>query len=95
MTEQLIAYEIATNPLNTALLCLVYEDLNGVFPESRTKLYVEIVECVLRRYRTKQQLLEDGEDFVDLYESQLEYLGSIALKGFLEDNLDFDEKELG
>ena len=84
MTEQLIAYEIATNPLNTALLCLVYEDLN-----------VEIVECVLRRYRTKQQLLEDGEDFVDLYESQLEYLGSIALKGFLEDNLDFDEKELG
>ena len=95
MTEQLIAYEIATNPLNTALLCLVYEDLNGVFPESRTKLYMEIVECVLRRYRTKQQLPENGEDLVDLYESQLKHLGSIALKGLLEDNLDFDEKELG
>ena len=88
-------YEILTNPLNTALLCLVYEDLNGVFPKSRTKLYMEIVECVLRRYRTKQQLPENGEDLVDLYESQLKHLGSIALKGLLEDNLDFDEKELG
>ena len=88
-------YEILTNPLNTALLCLVYEDLNGVFPESRTELYMEIVECVLRRYRTKQQLPENGEDLVDLYESQLKHLGSIALKGLLEDNLDFDEKELG
>ena len=103
LAKQLIAhlyidrklYEVLTNPLNTALLCLVYEDLNGVFPESRTKLYMEIVECVLRRYRTKQQLPENGEDLVDLYESQLKHLGSIALKGLLEDNLDFDEKELG
>ena len=103
LAKQLIAhlytdrklYGILTNPLNTALLCLVYEDLKGVFPESRTKLYMEIVECVLRRYRTKQQLPENGEDLVDLYESQLKHLGSIALKGLLEDNLDFDEKELG
>ena len=103
LAEQLIAhldedddlYEILTNPLNTALLCLVFEELNGVFPESRTKLYMEIVDCVLRRYRTKQQLPEDGEDLVDLYDSQLKHLGSIALKGLLEDNLDFDEKELG
>ena len=103
LAEQLIVHlcvdyrlrVILTNPLNTALLCLVYEDLNGVFPKSRTKLYMEIVECVLRRYRTKQQLPENGEDLVDLYESQLKHLGSIALKGLLEDNLDFDEKELG
>ena len=103
LAKQLIAhlyidrklYEVLTNPLNTALLCLVYEDLKGVFPESRTKLYMEIVECVLRRYRTKQKLPENGEDLVDLYESQLKHLGSIALKGLLEDNLDFDEKELG
>ena len=103
LAEQLIKHlsgdyklhEILTNPLNTALLCLVYEDLKGVFPESRTKLYMEIVECVLRRYRTKQQLPENGEDLVDLYESQLKHLGWIALKGLLEDILDFDEKELG
>ena len=101
LAEQLIKHlynddnlcEILTNPLNTALLCLVY--LNGVFPESRTKLYMEIVECVLRRYRTKQQLPENGEDLVDLYENQLKHFGSIALKGLLEDNLDFDDKELG
>ena len=106
LAEQLIRYlsgdyklrEILTNPLNTALLCLVYEDLKGVFPESKTKLYMEIVECVLRRYRSKPekcQTPENGEDLVDLYESQLKLLGLIAWKGLLEDKLDFDEKELG
>lgn len=87
--------EMSRNPLNVALLCLVYEDLNDVFPDSRSKLYMDIVECVLRRYRTKQQLPENGEDLVELYEGQLKHLGSIALTGLLEDNMDFDEKELG
>ncbi|XP_022808217.1 nucleotide-binding oligomerization domain-containing protein 2-like [Stylophora pistillata] len=88
-------YEMSTNPLNVTLLCVIYEDLNGVFPENRSKLYMEIVDCILRRYRAKKQLPENGEDLVQLYESQLKHLGSIALKGLLEDNLDFDEKELG
>ncbi|XP_022804757.1 NLR family CARD domain-containing protein 3-like [Stylophora pistillata] len=87
--------DMSAIPLNCALFCLVWEDLNGVFPESRSELYMDIVECVLRRYRAKKQLPENGEDLVELYESQLIHLGSIALKGLLEANLDFDEKELG
>ena len=42
---------LTANPLNTALLCLLFEDFRGKFPGSRTLLYLEIVECVLRRYR--------------------------------------------
>ena len=87
--------DMAANPLNTALLCLVCEEFEGVFPESRTMLYMEIIQCVLRRYRAKKELPENGDDLVELYENQLKHLGSIALKGLLEDNLDFDEKEFG
>ena len=87
--------DMAANPLNTALLCLVCEEFEGVFPESRTMLYMEIIECVLRRYRAKKELPENGDDLIELYENQLKHLGSIALKGLLEDNLDFDEKEFG
>ncbi|XP_022804751.1 NLR family CARD domain-containing protein 3-like [Stylophora pistillata] len=87
--------DMAANPLNCALFCVVWEEFNGAFPESRAELYMEIVKCVLRRYRAEKQLSEDDEDPIGLYESQLNHLGSIALKGLLEDTLDFDEKGLG
>ena len=45
--------ELASNPLNTALLCLVCEDTRGIFPSNRTKLYDELVSCALRRYFAK------------------------------------------
>ncbi|KAL9965559.1 hypothetical protein ACROYT_G029373 [Oculina patagonica] len=87
--------EMAENPLNTALLCLICEECQGVFPESRTKLYMDIVECVLRRYIQKKGLPENNEDLIEFYKNQLKHLGWIALKGLREDNLDFEESELG
>ena len=87
--------EMAANPLNTALLCLVCEEFQGVFPESRTKLYVEIVQCVLRRYIQKKGLSDNNEDLIEAYKPQLKHLGWIALNSLLEDNLDFEESELG
>ena len=87
--------EMAANPLNTALLCLVCEEFQGVFPESRTELYMEIVQCVLRRYIQKKGLSETNEDLIETYKTQLKHLGLIALNGLLEDNLDFEESELG
>ena len=87
--------EMAENPLNTALLCLVFEEFEGVFPESRAKLYMEIVQCVLRRYIQKRGLSDNNEDLIETYKPQLKHLGWIALNGLLEDNLDFEESELG
>ena len=86
--------EMAANPLNTALLCLVCEEYRGVFPERRTQLYVEIIQCILRRYRRKKGLSETNEDLIELYESALRHLGRIALHGLLQDKLDFEESEL-
>ena len=86
--------DLMRNPLNTALLCLLCEDFQGVFPESRTQLFLEIVQCVLRRYRRKQGLPEISEDLIEVYKTQLIQLGSIALNGLLEDKMYFEGKKI-
>ena len=82
---------VTANPLNTALLCLLCEDFQGDFPKGRTLLYLEIVECVLRRYRKKKDLPEVDEDLTQLYHAELKHLGCIALNGLLKDGLYFDD----
>ncbi|XP_067029147.1 protein NLRC3-like isoform X5 [Acropora muricata] len=82
---------LTRNPLNTALLCLLCEDFGGKFPESRTLLYLEIVECVLRRYRRKMKLPETKPDLLVLYEVELKQLGFIAVEGLHNDSMYFDE----
>jgi len=86
--------DISANPLNAALLCLLCEDFRGIFPESRTQLYLEIVQCVLRRYRKKSELPETNEDLIEVYKAELKLLGSIALNGLLEDNPYFENRQL-
>ena len=86
--------DMAANPLNTALLCLVCEEYRGVFPDSRTQLYVEIIQCILRRYRRKRGLSETNEDLIEVYESALKHRGRIALQGLPQDKVDFEESEL-
>ena len=86
--------ELTANPLNTALLCLIFEDFQGKLPQRRTQLYLEIVQCVLIRYRKKKGLSVDIKDVIEIYEDQLKLLGSIALNGLFEDNMYFEEKKL-
>ena len=86
--------DLTANPLNTALLCLLCEEFEGVFPESSTQLYLDIMECVLRRFRRKNGLPETTEKLTEVYKTELKLLGRIALNGLREGNLDFDEREL-
>ena len=87
--------EMTANPLNTALLCLLCEDFRGILPESRTQLYVEVVQCVLMRYREKKGLpVENDQDLIEIYEDELKLLGLIALNGLYEDNMYFESKKL-
>ena len=86
--------QLTKSPLNTALLCLLCEDFDGVFPQSGTQLYLDIVECVLRRYRKKKGLPDPKcKDLIDIYKSQLKQLGRIAWKGLLHGNLFFEKSE--
>ena len=83
--------DLTRNPLNTALLCLLCEDFGGIIPGSRTLLYLEIVECVLRRYRLKMKLPETDQDLVALYRAELKELGHIAMEGLQNDSMYFDQ----
>ena len=88
--------ELTESLLNSVLLCLLCEDFDGIFPESATQLYLEMIECVLRRYTKKKGLAlpkAKGEDLTKVYETQLKQLGSIALKGLLQNNMSFVESE--
>ncbi|KAM7425284.1 hypothetical protein ABFA07_023268 [Porites harrisoni] len=85
--------ELTKNPLNTALLCCLFEDFEGVLPTSRTELYVEIVTFVLRRYEVKNGLKSSGEDLISGYKKELLLLGSFALESLLKGELYFEKKE--
>ena len=83
--------DLTANPLNAALLCLLCEDFRGKLPGSRTLLYLEVVECVLRRYRLKMKLPETDQSLVALYQVELKQLGRIAMESLHNDSLYFDQ----
>ena len=83
--------DLTANPLNAALLCLLCEDFRGKLPGSRTLLYLEVVECVLRRYRQKMKLPETDQNLVSLHQVELKQLGRIAMEGLHNDSLYFDQ----
>ncbi|XP_078354184.1 uncharacterized protein LOC144638800 isoform X2 [Oculina patagonica] len=85
---------LAVNPLNAALLCLVCEECQGTFPDNKSQLFLEMVQCILRRYRKKEGLPESEHVLIEVYKTQLKHLGRIALKGLQEDELDFEESKL-
>ena len=86
---------LSKNPLNVTLLCVLCEDLEGVFPTSRTELYTEIVLCVLRRYEKKQGLSSKSEDLMSVYRDDLVNLGRVALHSLRKGELYFEEHESG
>ena len=85
---------LIANPLNTALICLLCEDSEGKLPESKTKLYWEIVEDVLRRYKKKKNLPETSKYVIEEHKSQLKQLGLIAWKALLENKKFFEKNQL-
>ncbi|XP_015756490.1 PREDICTED: uncharacterized protein LOC107335955 [Acropora digitifera] len=86
-------YELTRNPLNTLLLCVIFEDLNGVLPNSRTKLYIEIVLFVLRRYENKNGLSSSAKDLLLVYKEELMILGRMALDSLRKGELYFEDHQ--
>ena len=81
---------LATNPLNTVLLCVVFEEYGGKLPSTVTELYENIIFCITKRYCEKYSLkVEDT-----LLETSKETLGRLSYKGLLKDSLSFRESDL-
>ncbi|XP_015748249.1 PREDICTED: nucleotide-binding oligomerization domain-containing protein 2-like isoform X2 [Acropora digitifera] len=83
--------KLTRNPLNTLLLCVIFEDLKGVLPSNRTQLYVEIVLFVLRRYESKNGVSNRGKDLLLVYKKELMILGETALDSLCKQDLYFDD----
>ena len=82
-----------SNPLNTALWCILCEDFKEAFPESRTQLYIEIVKYVLRRYEEKKGFSSNNEDLIEVCEEELRSLGRIALQFLLKGELYIEDSK--
>ena len=85
--------ELTSNPLNTALLCLLCEDKEGAFPSNRTKLYTELVSCAIRRYFARKSVPLDARDPVEIFSDNLNQLGKVALEALKADRIYFTEEE--
>ncbi|XP_022783473.1 NLR family CARD domain-containing protein 3-like isoform X1 [Stylophora pistillata] len=85
--------ELIVNPLFTAMLCLVFEDLKGSLPQSKTQLYLEITECILKRFCQKQRLSHNNGILIDVFKEELEQLGRIALEALKRDEMHIEEGE--
>ena len=83
--------ELTRNPLNTLLLCVIFEDLDGVLPSNRTQLYVEIVLFILRRYESKNGVSNRAKDLLLVYKKELMILGKTALDSLVKQELHFDD----
>ena len=83
--------ELTQNPLNTLLLCVIFEDLEGILPTNRTQLYLEIVLFILRRYESKNGLSNRDKDLLLVYKEELMILGERALDSLLKQELYFDD----
>ena len=84
---------LTRNPLNTLLLCVIFEDLNGVLPNSRTELYIEIVLFVLRRYENKKGFSSSDKDLFLVYKKELMILGRMALDSLRKGELYFEDRQ--
>ena len=85
--------ELTKNPLNTTLLCVLFEDFDGDLPNNKTQLYIEIVLCVLRRYEKKNGLSSNSGDLITVYKKDLTLLGRMALQSLCNGELHFEEHE--
>ena len=90
--------DLAKNPLNLTLLCCIFQDSEKIFSErSKTRLYIEIVRLVLRRYEEKNGLeSSNDQDLISVYREKLKLLGRFALdslykgKSYFEKEKDID-----
>ena len=78
--------DLARNPLNLTLLCCIFEDSQEVYSLStRTRLHIEIVLLVLRRYEEKNGLeSDDDQDLISDYREKLKLLGRFSLHSLHE-----------
>ncbi|XP_044171779.1 protein NLRC3-like isoform X2 [Acropora millepora] len=86
--------ELTSSPMNTALLCLLCEETDGIFPTKQTELYECLVSCAIRRYFARMGVDLGEDDPSERCREQVNQLGKMALESLLEDRLYFSKAEM-
>ena len=86
--------ELTSSPMNTALLCLLCEETDGMFPTKQTELYDCLVSCAIRRYYAKMGVVFGKDDPSEGCREQLNQLGKIAFEALLKKRIYFSEDEM-
>ena len=86
--------ELTTSPMNTALLCLLCEETNGIFSTKQTELYECLVSCAIRRYCAKRGDDLGDDNPTERYGDQLNQLGKMAFEALLKNRLYFSREEM-
>ena len=86
--------DLTSSPMNTALLCLLCEETNGMFPTKQTELYECLVSCAIRRYCAKMGVNLGKDDPSERCREQLNQLGQMAFEVLLKNRLYFSEEEI-
>ena len=86
--------ELTSSPMNTALLCLLCEETNGMFPIKQTELYECLVSCAIRRYYARMGVDFGKDDPSERCREQLYQLGQMAFEALLKSRLYFSEEEM-
>ena len=97
MHELDVNYELrnlTSSPMNTALLCLLCEETNGMFPTNQTELYECLVSCAIRRYYARRGVSFGKDDPSERCREQLNQLGQMAFEALLKNRLYFSEEEM-
>ena len=82
--------DLTRNPYNTALICVLFEENKGTLPRNVTQLHNEIVRIVLRRYESKNKILSNGENLIEVYKDELTNIGRLALQSLRKGELYFE-----
>ena len=86
--------KLTISPMNIALLCLLCEEKNGIFPTKQTELYECLVSCAIRRYFAKKGVDLGEDDPSERCRDQLNHLGKMAFKALLKNRLYFSKEEM-
>ena len=86
--------ELTSSPMNTALLCLLCEETDGMFPTKQTELYECLVSCAIRRYFAKRGVDLGNDDPSERCREQVNELGQIAFEALLKNRLYFSKEEM-
>ncbi|XP_002731351.1 uncharacterized protein LOC100377607 [Saccoglossus kowalevskii] len=85
--------DLASNPLNIILLCIIWQE-NKTMPQTKHELFNLLEYCVTRRFCMKMGIEMPGNDIPDECQTLLHEISEIAFEGIMDETYRFKESNL-